>query len=120
VARFLGIRAVSEGSGVMLAGGSVHGFGLQHPLFVIGIRPDGRVADTCLLGRNEVRKMRGAVAMIELPLTTSPTLLILEAGDRLRLGRVPSWQGRSTFAQRRSATSATSRSVSSQHSPRSM
>ena len=74
----------------MLAGRSVHGFGLEAPLDVVGVDRDGVVVGRAVLEGNQIVTMRRARVMIEAPRGTVGVALPA-VGDvlRCRVGRVP-------------------------------
>lgn len=88
--RLLGIRLVPIGVGLVLAGGSVHGFGLRAPLEVVGVDRAGVVVGRTVLRRNGLVSMPDARIVIEVPAGTA-SLSSIRAGDVLRcgVGRVP-------------------------------
>lgn len=65
--RWRGIGAVPPGVGVLLAGRSVHGFGLDRPLRVVGLDPRGTVVAVRRLNPRRIVFVARAVYLLELP-----------------------------------------------------
>ena len=89
--RWKGLKPRSLGIGMLIRGGSVHGFGMKEPLLVVGLDPERRVVgwETLLPGR--FIRIGTAVEILELPAGAQPppegaVLTWVGAGpaDRLR------------------------------------
>ena len=52
---------------MLIAGASVHGFGMKEALLVIGLDADGRVLQSGTLRPRRILWIRGATQMLELP-----------------------------------------------------
>ncbi|HEX6947302.1 MAG TPA: hypothetical protein VF246_08120 [Acidimicrobiia bacterium] len=72
VERLRGLRRRPAGSALALRGGSVHGFGMDRELVVVGLDRDLTVIASRVLAPNRVVWIRGASWMVELPAGTKP------------------------------------------------
>ncbi|HLV90138.1 MAG: hypothetical protein J5I28_02815 [Acidimicrobiales bacterium] len=77
--RWRGLRGSPDGSALALPGGSVHGFGMDRDLVVVGLDGDLEVIGSKVLAPNRIVTIPGARWMIELPAGTIPP----PAGTRL-------------------------------------
>lgn len=65
--RWRGVRPGARGRGLLLAGRSVHGWGMREPLLVLSLDSTGRVRRVALLRPRAVFVDLGASWIIELP-----------------------------------------------------
>jgi hypothetical protein len=65
--RFFGVRRVPPGSIVVIPARSVHGFGLDQPLEVVGLDAGLRVVATATLRPNRIVAFPSARIIVELP-----------------------------------------------------
>ena len=81
VERIAGIRSTSGCRGVLLAGSTVHSWGMVDPLLVLALDGRGRVLTVRRLAPGTVWRHRGAAWMLELPVATR----MPEVGAAIRL-----------------------------------
>ena len=65
--RWKGLKPLTGGKGLLLRGGSVHGFGMREPLQVVGLDAGGCVLRSRALLPRGLVVIRGARYMLELP-----------------------------------------------------
>jgi len=89
--RLQGLRYRSEGYGMLIRGGSVHGFGMRKPLLAIGLDGRRRVVGFRILHPRRVVWIRGAREVVELPIGPLPpppgVVLTWESGGSADLVR---------------------------------
>ncbi len=73
--RWRGLRPRPSGRGLLLAGSSVHGRGMQEPLRLIGVSDAGHVVSSVVLLPGTFRQLEGARYIVELPLEASAPAL---------------------------------------------
>jgi hypothetical protein len=65
--RLLGLRRAPPGSALVMRARSVHGFGMRHPIPVVGLDEEMRVVSTRTLRPNRVMVIPSARILVELP-----------------------------------------------------
>lgn len=70
--RLTGLRRAPIGEALLIRARSVHGFGMRHPLLVVGIDPDMTVIGTKTLRPRRVVGFREAIYLLELPIGSNP------------------------------------------------
>lgn len=70
--RWRGLRGSPEGSSLALPVSSVHGFGMDRELVVVGLDADLRVVASTRLRPNRILWLRGARWIVELPADATP------------------------------------------------
>jgi uncharacterized membrane protein (UPF0127 family) len=79
--RLHGLRRAPPGSALVMRARSVHGFGMRHPIPVIGLDADMRVVSTRTLRPNRVMVIPSARILVELP----PGQPVPRIGDRVEV-----------------------------------
>ena len=70
--RWRGLRHSPDGAALLLRAGSVHGFGMDRPILVVGLDRRFTVVGVSKLVPNRIVRMRGARWIVELPETATP------------------------------------------------